>query len=100
MGQLNTGTISIIRTSDNSVQLNAISGLSGPFAIAITPDGKYAYVTNFGSNNFSPVGTTVSVINLGQQYDRQYHSARNTTFRNCNYARWLRRLCFELQHLL
>jgi YVTN family beta-propeller protein len=63
-GNLGTGTISIIRTSDNSVQLNAITGFSGPFAIAITPDGKYAYVTNFGSNNFSPVGTTVSVVDL------------------------------------
>jgi YVTN family beta-propeller protein len=61
-GNLGTGTISIIKTSDNSVQLNAITGFSGPFAIAITPNGKYAYVTNFGSNNFSPVGTTVSVV--------------------------------------
>jgi YVTN family beta-propeller protein len=63
-GDPNAGTISIIRTSDNSVQLNAITGLSGPYAIAITPDGKYAYVTNFGSNNFAPVGTTVSVIDI------------------------------------
>jgi YVTN family beta-propeller protein len=63
-GNIGTGTISIIRTSDNSVQLNAITGLFGPFAIAITPNGQYAYVTNFGSNNFSPVGTTVSVIHL------------------------------------
>ena len=63
-GEPGTGTISIIRTSDYSVQLNAITGFSGPFAIAITPNGKYAYVTNFGSNNFSPVGTTVSVVNI------------------------------------
>jgi YVTN family beta-propeller protein len=63
-GNPGTGTISIIRTSDNSVQLNAITGFSGPFAIAITPNGKYAYVTNFGSNNFSPVGTTVSVVDI------------------------------------
>lgn len=64
-GNPGIGTISIIRTSDNSVQINAITGFSGPFAIAITPNGKYAYVTNFGSNNFSPVGTTVSVVNIG-----------------------------------
>jgi YVTN family beta-propeller protein len=63
-GNPGTGTISIIKTSDNSVQLNAIVGFSGPFDIAITPNGQYAYVTNFGSNNFSPVGTTVSVVNL------------------------------------
>ena len=65
-GDPGSGTISIIRTSDNTVQLNAITGFSGPFAIAIRPDGKYAYVTNFGSNNFSPVGTTASVIDLSQ----------------------------------
>lgn len=63
-GNLGTGTISIIQTSDNSVQLDAIIGFSGPFAIAITPDGKYAYVTNFGSNNFTPVGTTVSAVDI------------------------------------
>jgi len=63
-GNPDMGTVSIIRTSDNSVQVNAITGFSGPFAIAITPNGKYGYVTNFGSNNFSPVGTTVSVIDI------------------------------------
>ncbi len=63
-GNPGTGTISIIRTSDNSVQINAITGFSGPFAIAITPNGKYAYVTNFGSNNFAPIGNTVSVVDI------------------------------------
>ncbi len=63
-GDLGAGTISIIRTSDNSVQVNGIIGFSGPFDIAITPNGAYAYVTNFGSNNFSPVGTTVNVVNI------------------------------------
>ncbi len=58
-----TGTISIIRTSNNTV-IDIINGFSGPFAIAITPDGKYAYVTNFGSNNFEPIGTTVSIVKL------------------------------------
>lgn len=64
-GNIGTGTISVIRTSDNTV-VNTISniGLSGPFAIAITPDGNFAYIANFGSNNFSPFGKTVSVINL------------------------------------
>ncbi|MDR3550864.1 MAG: YncE family protein [Candidatus Babeliales bacterium] len=62
-GNPGTGTISVIRTSDNTV-VDTIPGFSGPFAIAITPDGKYAYVTNFGSNNFMPIGTTVSVVDL------------------------------------
>ena len=63
-GNPNTGTVSVIRTSDNSVTTPITSGLSGPFGISISPDGTYAYVTNFGSNNFDPYGTTVSVINL------------------------------------
>lgn len=62
-GNPGTGTISVVRTSDNVV-VDTIPGFSGPFGIAITPNGKYAYVTNFGSNNFSPVGNTVSVVDL------------------------------------
>lgn len=62
-GNQGTGTISVIRTCDDTV-INTIAGFSGPFAIAITPCGTYAYVTNFGSNNFAPFGTTVSVVNL------------------------------------
>jgi len=62
-GNPGTGTISVIQTSNNTV-VDTIPGFSGPFAIVITANGNYAYVTNFGSNNFSPVGTTVSVVNL------------------------------------
>ena len=58
-----TGTLSIIRTSDNLV-IATITEFSGPFGIAITPCGKYAYVTNFGSNNFIPFGTTLSIVDL------------------------------------
>ena len=59
------GTISVIQTSSNTV-IHTITDASlfGPFAIAITPDNNYAYVTNFGSNNFAPFGTTVSVVSL------------------------------------
>jgi YVTN family beta-propeller protein len=62
-GNPGTGTISIIQTSSNTV-VGTIPGFSGPFAIAISADGDHAYVTNFGSNNFSPVGTTVTVVDL------------------------------------
>lgn len=62
-GNPGTGTISIIRTSDNTV-VGTISGFSGPFQIVINSEGTFAYVTNFGSNDFAPVGTTVSVVNL------------------------------------
>ncbi|MGC2310348.1 MAG: YncE family protein [Candidatus Babeliaceae bacterium] len=62
-GNPGTGTISIIRTGDNTV-IGTIPGFSGPFSIAIGPGDNYAYITNFGSNNFSPVGTTMSVVDL------------------------------------
>lgn len=64
-GNPGMGTISVIRTSDNTViSTPGLTGFSGPFAIAITPDGKRAYITNFGSNNFAPYGTTVSVVDI------------------------------------
>lgn len=62
-GNPTTGTVSVIQTSNNTV-IRTITGFSGPFNIVITPNGKQAYVTNFGSNNFFPYGTTVTVINL------------------------------------
>lgn len=62
-GNPGTGTISVIRTRTNTV-VNTITGFSGPFYIAITPNGRYAYVTNFGSNNYVPIGQTVSVVDL------------------------------------
>lgn len=63
-GNPNTGTLNIIRTSDNTLLPTVITGFSGPFDMAISPDGKFGYVTNFGSNNFYPYGTTLSVVNL------------------------------------
>jgi len=62
-GNPGTGTMDVIRTSDNTV-VATIGGFFGPFAIALTPNGRYAYVTNFGSNNFAPYGSTVSVVDL------------------------------------
>lgn len=62
-GNPGTGTMSIIRTNNDTV-VATIPGFSGPFAIALTPNGKHAYVTNFGSNNFAPFGTTVSIVNV------------------------------------
>lgn len=63
-GNPGTGTLSIINTSDNSVIKNTVTGFSGPFGIVLNSQGTYAYVTNFGSNNFTPIGTTVSVVDL------------------------------------
>lgn len=69
-GEPNTGTITKVRTRDNTVVATIGSfkeGFSGMFYIVIHPNGRKAYVTNFGSNNFEPFGTTVSVVDLFTQ---------------------------------
>jgi len=63
-GTAGNGSMSVIQTSDDSVTISALTGLFGPFAIAISCSGRRAYVTNFGSNNFAPYGTTLSAIDL------------------------------------
>lgn len=66
-GNTNSGTVSKINT--NNLGVTTIgpfspNGFSGSFAIAINSAGTLAYITNFGSNNFTPFGNTVSVLNL------------------------------------
>ncbi len=63
-GTPNDGTLTVIDTATNTAVQNVVTGLFGPFNITLSPDDKYAFVTNFGSNNFSPFGTTVSQIDL------------------------------------
>ncbi|AUC15971.1 hypothetical protein BTO06_12765 [Tenacibaculum sp. SZ-18] len=62
-GNPGTGTVTKISTSTHTI-INEVKGFFGPFSIQIDTEGKNAYVTNFGSNNFEPYGTTVSVLNL------------------------------------
>jgi YVTN family beta-propeller protein len=67
-GEPNTGTLTKIDTRTNTVIATIgpfiKDGFSGPFSMAINDNGKRGYVTNFGSNNFTPFGTTVSVVDL------------------------------------
>jgi DNA-binding beta-propeller fold protein YncE len=63
-GNPGTGSMSIIDTTSNIVTQTIASGFSGPFAVVASHDGKFAYVTNFGSNNFAPFGNTVSIVDL------------------------------------
>ena len=66
-GNPGTGTIKRINTLFNSIDTSwQINGLSGPFALAISNNGKI-YVSNFGSNNFTPYGTDVKVISILNQ---------------------------------
>lgn len=58
-----TGVFQVIRRKTHQV-VASLAGFFGPFGVAVTPSGHYAYVTNFGSNNFEPYGTTVSVVDV------------------------------------
>lgn len=70
-GKPGTGKLNVISTETNKV-IKSINGFFGPFGIALTEDGNFAYITNFGSNDFAPYGTTVSVVNL-----RKYSIVKN-----------------------
>lgn len=66
-----TGTLNIISTKTNTI-ITTITGFSGPFGIALTHDAHFAYISSFGSNNFSPYGTTVSIVDL-----KKHHIIKN-----------------------
>ena len=60
----NGSTITIIDIATNTVT-GTITGFDGPSGMAITPDGVYAYVNNYGGPIAgSGNGTTVRVVNL------------------------------------
>ncbi len=60
----NGSTVTIIDTSTNNV-IGTITGFDGPSGFVITPDGKFAYVNNYGGPIAgSGNGTTVSIVNL------------------------------------
>lgn len=61
-----TADYKIIRNCDRLLILFPDS--FGAFGIALSVDGCYAYVPNFGSNDFSPYGTSVSVVNLKERH--------------------------------
>ena len=53
------GTVTPIRTATNTA-LKAIKVGSNPFAIAVTPDGKTAYVVNLDSGTVTPIRTATN----------------------------------------
>jgi YVTN family beta-propeller protein len=54
-------TVSVIDTSDNTVVATVPVG-SGPFGVAVNPDGTRAYVTNIGDNTVSVIDTSDNTI--------------------------------------
>lgn len=55
MNIINTRTLQVTKV---------IPGLFGPFGIDLTKDGRYAYITNFGSNDFAPYGIDVAIVDI------------------------------------
>ncbi len=60
-GNTGEGVVAVINIPSNTISAT-IGGFSGPFDIITNSTGTKVYVSNFGSNGFSPYGTTVSVI--------------------------------------
>jgi YVTN family beta-propeller protein len=57
------GTVSVIDTATNMVMTTLTMGFGGPVGVAVTPDGKHAYVTtNGGSNNVSVIDTATNMV--------------------------------------
>jgi YVTN family beta-propeller protein len=54
-------SVSAIDTATNSVVATIAVG-ANPSDIAISPDGKTAYVTNAGSNTVSVINTSTNVV--------------------------------------
>jgi YVTN family beta-propeller protein len=63
-----SGTVTPITTATDKAG-KAINVGSFPWAIAVTPNGKTAYVANSGSGTVTPIGTATNtagkVINVG-----------------------------------
>ena len=51
----------MIDTASNMVVATVPVG-SSPYGVAVTPDGKHAYVANIGSNNVSVIHTASNTV--------------------------------------
>ncbi len=58
VGEMNSDQVSLINAATNKILGTPIEAGDGPTSVAITPDGKHAYVTDFS-------GESVSVIETG-----------------------------------
>ena len=56
-----SNTVSVIQTSTNTVVATVTVG-TNPENVAVTPDGSYAYVTNFGNMNVSVIRTSDNTV--------------------------------------
>ena len=55
-------TVSVIDTFTNAVTATVTGASESPFAVAITPDGNFAYVTNAFSDIISVIATSSNTV--------------------------------------
>jgi len=60
-GTASNGTASVINISNNTVMTVVIVEV-GPQGVAITPNGEFAYVTNYGNNSVSVINTATNTV--------------------------------------
>ena len=61
------GTVNVIDLQNNTVSPSIIGGLGfGPGAIAISPNGQFAYVTNYSSNTVSIIALPSPLYNINR----------------------------------
>jgi len=53
--------VSVIDTGTNTIVTSVTAG-TGPQAVAITPDGRFAYVVNLTSNDVSVINTATNTL--------------------------------------
>ncbi len=100
------GTVSVIRTSDNSVidtdpntvEIDPIKVGNGPDGVSVTPNGKYVYVSNYGDGTVSIIKTSdnsvIDMIQAGR--DRSNQGGEAALRRNSSISRWKVCLCRQL----
>ncbi len=62
LSNLNSGRVFILNTATNKTLGLPISVGSLPVGVAVTPDGRYAYITNNGSNTISVIDTALHEV--------------------------------------
>src|SRR5215467_1300255 len=58
----NSGTVSVIDTTQNAVIGSPIPVGRNPYGVAVTPDGSTAYVANLGSGTVSVIDTGTNTV--------------------------------------
>jgi YVTN family beta-propeller protein len=84
----NPKNVSVIDTTTNAL-IKTLKGFEEPVGIAITPDGKTAYVTNSGAGTVSMIDTATNEVS------QTTITGRENAPGDRNHPRWQNRLCLR-----